>query len=62
MRTINVASLFLNLILFCNLGSIGLKVVLIAPKRLTMRKLAAISNNELYLGSLSLKEGLDVMR
>jgi hypothetical protein len=61
MRIINVISLFLNFILFYNSGSIKLKVVPIAPKRLIMRKLAAISNNKLYLGSLSLKEGLNVI-
>jgi hypothetical protein len=62
MRTINVISLFLNFILFYNSGSIRLKVVLITFKRLTMRKLAAINNNKPYLGSLSLKEGLNVMQ
>jgi hypothetical protein len=62
MRTINVAGLFLNPILFRNSGSTELKVVLTVPKRLTMRKLAAASNNEPYLGSLSLREGLDVVR
>jgi hypothetical protein len=62
MRTINIVSLFLNPILFRNSGSTRLKVVLIVPKRLTMRKLAAVSNNKPYLGSLSLREGLDVVR
>jgi hypothetical protein len=61
MRTINIISLFLSLILFYNSGPIKLKVALIAPKRLIMRELAAISNNKLYLRSLYLKKGLNVI-
>jgi hypothetical protein len=61
MRIINIISLFLSLILFCNSGPIKLKVALITLKRLTMRELVAISNNKLYLRSLYLKKGLDII-
>jgi hypothetical protein len=61
MQTINIASLFLSLTLFYNSGPIRLKVALITLKRLTMRELVAISNNKLYLRSLYLKKGLDII-
>jgi hypothetical protein len=61
MRTINIISLFLSLILFYNSGLIKLKVAFIALKRLTMRELAAISNNKPYLRSLYFKKGLDII-
>jgi hypothetical protein len=61
MRTINIISLFLSLILFYNSGPIKLKVAFIALKRLTMRELAAISNNKPYLRSLYLKKGLNII-